>query len=270
MRNLEKPLAAVKGRWMTGLTGADAAPEPWHALIGDTPDAELRLLALVAQAGEIGWRPAVPSLNIKPPLPTLDLPTMPEAARIRLRRVLDHQKPSAEDIAPILSLIEARGYSVHPGDWMPTANSPHTPDLYAPWVDWLSIGEGQASANVELSAETWDDFQPRERRVVLTSITKADRSRALSILAERAADAPAEERLGLIAVLGEGLCDVDIPYLESLGKDRSGKVKALAAHFLARLGAGQTDPDLVAELAEMVEVRTDEGFKNLRSKKAEK
>ena len=88
MHDLDRPLAGVKGRWMTGLAGADAAPPAWRALIGTGPEAELRLLALTGQAMQVGFRP-VPAQALTPaqPLPTLALPTMPDEARMRFRRI---------------------------------------------------------------------------------------------------------------------------------------------------------------------------------------
>jgi len=252
MREIEGKIAGVKGRWMTGLSGAESAPDIWKPHLGEGSEAELRLLVLVGQALQIGFAPSPsdPLENAKL-LPALALPTMPETARSRFRRLLSVEKLSAEAISPILELIEARGYTVHPSDWMPGRTDTDASSIYGPWIDWLNDGEG-GSQEATLDAENWDNWYPAERREALHDLRRREPETARTLLEARAADVPAEERLRLVGILSERLAEADIPYLESLEKDRSGKVRTRAAQLLARLGATQTDEELVSELTDML------------------
>ena len=56
----------------------------------------------------------------------------------------------------------------------------------------------------------------------------------------------AESRFRLLQVFQTGLSMTDQPFLDTLEKDRAPRVRALAAKFLARLGAGSRNPALIA------------------------
>lgn len=254
MRDLEGPLAAVKGRWMAGLSGAEAAPAAWRDLVGDGAEAELRLLALVGQAGEVGWVPTAKTISMMPPMPTLALPPMPELARTRFRQFLTIRKPAAAEIGTVLRLAEARGWCVHPADWMPAASDTQAPALYAPWIDWLGATAERDGAGEALTEETWDLFMPAERRTALAALRRSDPRTLRALLTAKAAGIPADERLRLFALLEDGLEEADIPLLESLDTDRSAKVRALAARLLARIGAAAPGSADVGELAAMLEM----------------
>ncbi len=256
MAEIENELAAIKGRWMSGLAGSDAASANWKTLIGSGTEAELRLLALTGQALQIGFVP-VPSDKLQPsrPLPELSLPVMPQAARHSFRRAMADNAQDTQITMQILELVESRGYSAHPFDWMPrSSHSSDVPALYAPWTDWLNNDVGKPQQET-LSEENWDGWFPAERRSAFTALRTIDPDAARELLAAKALDVPADERLRLIDLLSNRLGESDIAYLESLEKDRSGKVKTRAAQLLARLGACASDAELVAELAETLELK---------------
>ncbi len=53
-------------------------------------------------------------------LPKLALPTMGEAARVAFRALLAYEAPtSSTSVSDIFTLVEARGYTAHPCDWIP-------------------------------------------------------------------------------------------------------------------------------------------------------
>jgi len=119
--------------WMTGTTALGQAPEAWRDVLGADPaTAERRLLALAGQVYEVALRP-VPAADadVRPDLPPLDLPVMPESARALFRTL-----PPAW-VAPALRLADARGYRAHPLDWFPGAAG-DVPRVYRPWQDWLT------------------------------------------------------------------------------------------------------------------------------------
>jgi hypothetical protein len=55
--------------------------------------------------------------------------------RARLRRLL-----AARRVPPLLHFLAARGYTMHPADWLPAKRDTALPALYAPWADWMAEG----------------------------------------------------------------------------------------------------------------------------------
>lgn len=258
LTGLPQALAGMKGRWITGAPALETAPRDWRDLIGvDTAadDAELRLLALTGHALDTAFDP-VPDgeLIAAAPLPELSLPCVPPAARARFRRVLASLKPDAAQTAQILTLAAARGWAVHPADWLPGKTNTDAPALYAPWVDWANAQES-ASALDALTTETWGDWTPALRRAELTRLRADDPAAARDLLAAKAGSVPAEERLRLVTLLFDGLCKDDAPYVQTLLKDRSSKVQNLAKRLLLRLGETKGAAGAGAPLAELCEVK---------------
>jgi hypothetical protein len=253
MHELETALAHLRTAWLAGRPGQDAAPPEWRsAADGD----ELVLLALASQACDVATRPkAGAGLTLRALLPALARPTLPDAHRYRFRRLLATPKntPSLEQF--LISFVAARGFVVHPADWLPSAKDDWAPDLYAPWLDWVrdEAKTGDRS-DADLTNETYENWSWTERRKALEAMRGASPSEALAIIAAKAGAEPAERRLRLIEILQIGLSIADAEYLESLLKDRSDRVQILARALLARLGRGSGASELAAELALMVEL----------------
>ena len=244
-------LAALKTSWMTGGSAAGAAPTAWrHAVAGAaTGEAELRLVAIAGQALQMAYRPSPPpGLQPRKDLPQLALGVLPDAARPLFRRALK-QADEQNRQRGILALLAARGHAAHPADWLPDSGADNIPDLYAPWQDWVTTNDQSAEAALdELTDESWDLFYPAERRMHLKAIRLTAPDQARALLAANAGGEPAEKRVSLIEIMAFNLSDADAEYLESLATDRSGKVRALAAGYLARLGRSAVG-DVEQELA---------------------
>ena len=75
-------------------------------------------------------------------------------------------------------------------------NSPTIVDSFAPYSETGELPLLTAE-NTELTAETWDNFDPRERRVVLTEMRRTNPSVALALITENAANTAADERLAV-------------------------------------------------------------------------
>ncbi|UVK38439.1 hypothetical protein LHFGNBLO_005602 [Mesorhizobium sp. AR10] len=261
MNELEQTgLATMRDCWITGGTTFELAPAAWKAIAGGaSPDEqERRLLAIAAQALDIGLRPAAPKvLKRRPPLPRLGLPLLPERLRPLLRAALKNAA-DARRKTRIATLVASRGNVLHPLDWMPSVSDQNSPDVYAPWIDWQASVEGQKLAPQEqLTVQNWDDFYPAARRMALAEMRRRDPAAARSLIEAKAPGEPAEVRLALIELMHFGLTPEDAPLLKSLATDRSGKVQELAGRLLARLGehgragdGGADDP--VAELAAFI------------------
>ncbi|ESZ73715.1 hypothetical protein X727_01100 [Mesorhizobium sp. L103C119B0] len=253
-------LATMRDCWITGGTAFDLAPTAWKEIAGGaSPDErERRLLAIAAQALDVGLRPSAPkTLKRRPPLPRLGLPLLPERLRPLLRAALKNAA-DAQRKSRVATLVASRGYVLHPMDWMPSASDQNSPDIYAPWIDWQASVEGLKIAPQEqLTAQNWDDFYPAARRIALAEMRRRDPATARSLMEAKATGEPAEVRLALIELMHCNLTPTDAPFLKSLATDRSGKVQELAGRLLARLGEhgrpgndGADDP--VAELAAFI------------------
>ncbi|WP_192256040.1 DUF5691 domain-containing protein [Mesorhizobium caraganae] len=261
MNELEQSgLATMRDCWITGGTTFDLAPAAWKEIAaGASPDErERQLLAIAAQALDVGLRPAAPkTLKRRPPLPRLGLPMLPERLRPLLRATLNNAA-DARRKSRVATLVARRGYVLHPMDWMPSASDQNSPDVYAPWIDWQASVEGLKIAPQEqLTVQNWDDFYPAARRIALAEMRRRDPAAARSLIETKAPGEPAEVRLTLIELMHFGLTPADAPFLKSLAADRSGKVQELAGRLLARLGehgragdGGADDP--VAELAAFI------------------
>ncbi|MET0245449.1 MAG: DUF5691 domain-containing protein, partial [Sphingomonas sp.] len=249
-------LGSVLARWTMGGSAVSAAPASWRPVLGDGDgEAELRLLALSGQfLGALAV--AEPSGDLQPlrDIPRLSLPAIDDALRPPLRRVLA-QLRDARTRLHLLDFLGRRGWTVHPGDWMP-GEADEVPDVYAPWQDWATAS-GQASLTADLlSAETWDDYGPAARLSAFRTLRRRSPAMASALLAEKIEGAAADHRVRLTEVLSERLSDADAPVLDLLMRDRAPRVKALAASLAARLGRGEVSGEDSAELAGFFTVQT--------------
>lgn len=246
-------LGPVLTRWTTGGAAAPAAPKAWRATIADSgAGPELGLLALAGHLlGTMSMTEPPAELTTLPDLPALPLPTLPDALRPLSRRLVLATR-DADQRGAMLELLAARGWTMHPGDWMPLAGDEATPEAYAAWRDWAALADGTEAATrtgEALTGESWDDFGPAGRAAAFARLRRADPGAARILLESRIGSEPAESRLRLVQIVSDGLCDDDRPLLETLLADRAPKVKALATSLLARLGRGGGAADDAAELA---------------------
>ncbi len=253
-------MGSVLTRWTMGSAAAPAAPV-WSAELGAEPaEAELRLLALSGQfLGVAVTAEPPPELRVLPDIPALALPTVPEALRPLVQRILAAFKETQRK-TELLDFLAARGWTTHPAEWMPTANDEDAPDVYAPWRDWAGIAASNSvvrrQAGDRLTADNWEDFWPAARKVALTELRRRDPEAARTVLEAKLASENADVRLPLLSLLATGLSEADAPFLEGLAaNDRAPKVKALAASLLARLGHGPAVGEDIAELAGFFSVK---------------
>ncbi|WP_298877927.1 DUF5691 domain-containing protein [uncultured Bradyrhizobium sp.] len=254
-------MGAIVTRWTMGSTAASAASF-WRTELGDDPvEAELRLLALSGQfLGATVMAEAPSTLRILPDIPTLALPTVPEALRPLVCRILAASKDTVSR-TELVHFLAARGWTTHPADWMPDASDEDAPDVYALWRDWAAFtaaGETtRRQTGDQLTADNWDDFWPAARKAALIGLRRRDPSAARALLEAKLGSENAEARLRLVSLLSERLSGDDVAFLESLAaNDRAPKVKALATSMLARLGHGPAAGEDIAELAGFFAVKT--------------
>lgn len=264
---MERGLAYYKGRWMVGAgSSAPSMAFPFELPLGST---ELELLVLLGQFERVAVRPARPEkLEYKADLPELGRPLLNASQRARFRRILKLIGTAAQRGA-LLELIASRGYAPHPVDWLPSVGD-EVPDVFSPWADWVLLGKAhdEAERARELDEESWDMLYPGERLAAFRRMRRVMPERARSLLALKGVDVPAEHRVRLVAALAIGLHPDDVPLLDALGKDRSGKVKAVAAELRARIApaAERTDNEKAYELASHLDRAAGRiGLKNLKT-----
>lgn len=253
-------LGAVLTRWTMGAAAAPVATV-WRSELGDEPgEAELRLLALSGQFLGIAVTAEPPAgLRLLPDVPALALPPLPDPLRPTARRILQSMKETQQR-GDLLRFLAARGWTMHPADWMPAASDEDAPDIYAPWRDWAEAAQSPTQLRRRggdmLAAENWDDFWPAERQAALAELRHHDPAAARALIETRFAGEGAERRLRLIGLLATGLSDADLDLLDSVAAtDRAPKVKALAASLRARLGHGSAVDEDAVELAGYFEIR---------------
>ena len=253
MLELEDSLARIRGAWMAGRAAVDHAPADWREAVGQGDGAEAALAALAGQALQVLFRPVAPALTPRGLLPVLSAPPAPEPGRARIRRLLAARRTEEGGARPLVQFLAARGYVMHPADWLPRATDDWTPAVYAPWLAWAA-SEGAGASPDALTADNWDDWPWAERRTALVALRRADPAAARALVAAKAGGEPAERRLKLLEVLEQGLSLDDAPVLESFAADRSDRVQGLVRRLTARLGRSEDDAALTQELAAMVEL----------------
>ncbi len=259
----QEAIARMRDRWFAGGSAFDIAPATWRDLLPaqDGLLSETTLLALAGQAFQVACSPAAPAaFRSVVQLPELALPTLPAQARVYFRIALKECATNLQ-VGTLLDFLAGRGYAVHPLDWMPSSGDMDVPAAYAPWADWVASRDagGPASAD-ELTEDNWDDHYPASRRAALSRLRRRDADAARALLEKKVAAETAEKRLRLVQVLEIGLGEGDVPFLQALSSDRSGKIKTFAASMLARLSVGAGDEERqkedAAELADFFETRT--------------
>jgi len=244
------------GRWVNGAPSAPATPESWRPALDGLPDSEadLRRLALAGQALQTAFRPRpVPQLTIKPTLPALSLPALPDAARSLFRRLFGAVSDPVQR-SRILRLMAARGRTAHPFDWLPGGESGEFPEVYSPWFAWQTDADGASSLENIVTEENWEQFFPAERVNALKQMRREDPAAVIRLFEAKFGEEAAETRVKLMAVLEVNLGEGDQAFLESLANDRSGKVKQAVRSLLARLGATLEAGEDLDELADFFSV----------------
>jgi hypothetical protein len=254
MRDLESALERIRGAWMAGRSALEHCPPEWRGAVAGE-DAEIALVALAAHAAAVLFRPVPPApLEPRPLLPALALPTVPAGARPWLRRVLEAAKSGSAFQRAVISLVTARGFAMHPADWMPGADQGGLPDVYAPWLQWAR-GERSPAPETTFDLSTYDQFSWKERRTALVVLRARDPAAARAIIAAKAAGESAQRRTVLVDILGANLSWDDEELLRELARDRSESVRGMSEKHLSFLARRVSDVTVAAQLAPMLSIR---------------
>ena len=212
------------------------------------------------ELGHLSFHRADAQLQVE--LPALALPPMTEAARAAFLAILEYEKPPANgSLADYLALAEARGFSAHPGDWVPDFKSPgqHLP-LYQPWVDWLSENGLTTfhEANT-LTGQNWDHWKPQPLGKAFRSLIRDDQDAAFELLRKMGPSQPASTRLLLLMQIDaggsfSGNYPRQVPLLKYFLGDRSKKIRDAAEEKLKNMKGLETEEAHAAELAKHIKV----------------
>ncbi|MFO0367393.1 MAG: DUF5691 domain-containing protein [Acidobacteriota bacterium] len=219
------------------------------AMVEFTP---LQLLSLAGQALRFA-RPATPSAFSAEPEIRDPRRILPEHLRRPLVRLLSDRKASAPATRAVAQAFDSLGLRPHPFDFPamelflgsfaerlgPTAEY---------WVErqQRAAEPGSYFADEVLDDANWAQARPARRVAYFEArrCTNPDEARALleSVWPQQNADV----RFRLLEALQTGLAAEDQPLLASLEKDRSPRVRSLAARLLARFGVSGNNPALQA------------------------
>jgi hypothetical protein len=234
------------------LGGTSRHPLPGDLIRPSTSDGTLEMLTLMGQALRFE-RPSTPESFIVEP------------------KIKDERKIIADGLRrPLIRLLTAKNATEHPGRALARAFDrlrlrPHPFDL--PLIDaFIRSNEEKLGPTAQHwadrqkpEAETRSYFDPPlleesnwmqatlSRRVAYLEERRRDDADAARSLVESSwAQEEADARFRLLQVFQTRLSMSDQPFLSTLEKDRAPRVRALAAKFLARLGAGSENPALGA------------------------
>lgn len=206
-------------------------------------------------------------------LPELRLPRMGEQARAAFRAVLAYEKPPANgSVVDVLQLVEARGFSAHPCDWIPEYSwqlSGRHPALYQPWVDWLSEqGLTKFHQGNTLTAENCKRWSRGQRRWALIEMIRNGRDDDFRAVKEFASSQPVSIRLQLVEEIRawgsiDGAYPWQMPYpwqtplLEHFLEDRAENVRSFASYKLEGMGGLRTEKAYARKFAADLTVTED-------------
>lgn len=182
-------------------------------------------------------------------MPPLRLPTMPPPARQALQKVIRYEKIQVDrSFTSILRLAEARGFSVHPSDWVPHPDCapPVYPELYRPWAVWLAEqGYTPYGIAYPVNIDSLEHFKPTARRDAFRSLYQKNRTAAYELLRQMPGAYSAEMRLDMLPEIGggasfSGIYPSDVPIMEYYLNDRSKKIRVFAEQRLKQIGGLET------------------------------
>ena len=192
-------------------------------------------------------------------LPRLALPTMSEAARAAFRALLAYEAPTSNgSLIDTLALIEARGYTVHPCDWIPDFRWLYAgshPSIYQSWSDYLSEnGYTPFHKGNTLTAENCFHFAPRQRAWAFSQYIHRNDPEKLAYAKAIIVSQPAGVRKQLLAEINargafNGLYPWQIPFLREFLADKAPSVRKTVKALIDRgsgWGSEETNARVIA------------------------
>lgn len=198
-------------------------------------------------------------------LPDLGLPRMGPRARAVFRAILRDEKPPGNmSLDDILRLIEARGYVVHPADWVPRpSGTNHFPRRYSIWSEWLAAwGYWPYTEVVPLTLKNALRFRQDDLRKAFRDLYRRDRAAAYELLLQLVKTAPEKTGYLLLDTIGgggnfSGNYPSDVPILKQFADDPSQKVRDLVTKRLRNMEGLETVEAHAEHIAWHLDVQQD-------------
>jgi len=229
----------------------------------DATQATLTALSLTAQALRFERPQAPPNFAIEPVVQD-HRTILADRMRRPLLRLLNKRRP-ADDLALALAWAFDR-YKVRPHpfdlpkmDAFVRAHAEHLGALAQQWAQQRDDSPAQPQGYFmadEMDETTWTRGLPGLRARFIAERRRQDATAARALVEAAWAQENADMRVRLIAALETGLHADDQPFLESLGKDRAPRVRALAQKFLARLTGRRSEHPALAACLERIKRTT--------------
>ncbi|MBZ5492146.1 MAG: DUF5691 domain-containing protein [Acidobacteriia bacterium] len=236
------------------LEGTSRHPLPAELIRPSNPssDGEIELLSLTAQALRFE-RPSTPGSLIVEPEIKDDREIVADRLRRPLIRLLTAKNATEHPTRALARAFDRLRLRPHPFD-LPLIDAfvrSHAEKLGPTaqhWADRQKPDAGtQSYFDPELLDESnWAQATLSRRAAHLEQQRRNDADAARALVGSTWAQEDADARYRLLQVFQTGLSMADQPFLSTLEKDRAPRVRALAARFLARLGAGKDNPALGA------------------------
>ena len=227
------------------------------------PDAELRALSLAGQALRFGHPASPASFAVEPHIAD-DRAILPDALRRPLQRVLGGRLGTEHAGLALACAFDRLRLRPHPFD-LPRLESfvrSHAERLGTTAQYWVRPAEDAAAPSGRyfddelLSDANWLHATLARKAAYLETRRQASPADGLALLEAAWPQFEADTRLRLLRALEPALHPGDLAFLESLGKDRSPKVRTLGQRLLARLGSGGGNPALTELLGRLKKTQT--------------
>lgn len=233
-------------------TSRHALPGEWICPSSPSSDGALEMLSLIGQALRFE-RPSTPDSFIVEPEIKDERRIVAEALRRPLIRLLTAKNATEHPDRALARTFDRLRLRPHPFD-LPLidafvrSNAEKLGPTAQHWADTQKPeAETQSYFDPELLDESnWAQARLSRRVTYLEQRRREDADAARALVESTWAQEDADARFRLLQALQTCLSTADQPFLRKLEKDRAPRVRALAARFLARLGAGGENPALHA------------------------
>lgn len=236
------------------LGGTSRHPLPDELVHPPSPgsDGALEMLSLMGQALRFE-RPFTPASFVVEPEIKDDREIIAEHLRRPLIRVLTSKNATEHPARALARAFDRLTLRPHPFD-LPLIDAfvkSHAEKLGPTARHWAERQTTDAGTQSYfdpglLDESNWIQATPVRRTAYLEQRRRDDADAARALAESTWAQEDADSRFRLLQVFQTGLSMADQPFLSTLEKDRAPRVRALAARFLARLGAGNANPALAA------------------------
>jgi hypothetical protein len=238
----------------TLLAGTARQPLTPKLEFANEPKAALRALSLTGQSLRFD-RPTTPPQFAVEPIIEDDRTLLPNTLRRPLLRILNGKLATEHPALAIARVFDQLRLRLHPFDLpqLDTFIRKHADHLGTTAQHWAS-NKSDAAESIgyydrdDLDETNWTQGTLGRRAAFFETQRKQDATKARALLEATWSRENADTRARLLQALQINLSGADQPFLETLQKDRSPRVRQLAQRLLSKLGAAGEDSTLKAAL----------------------